>query len=391
MRVLHFRKKFSVLSEIYIYDYIVGLERQGVSNHVVTLTRQHADSRPFDKVHVVSGPGRFHPSRVMTYVIGRLRENARDGSSWPVLRRRLRQLTARLSPDVIHAHCGPEAVLIAPVALALRIPLVVTFYGSDISRLPRHESWRTRYAQLWREAAAVTALSQDMRTDAVALGCPPDLLHVVHLGRDLASTPSPTVSHPVRRFISVGRLVEKKGHADAVRALGRIAMNRPDVHLTIIGDGPLRSPLERLVHELRLTGHVSLLGAQPITHTLEQMRRADAFILCSKAADDGDKEGTPAVLLEAQLIGLPCVATRHAGIPETIPLENHRLLATEGSVEEISERLSWLVGSTTATIDAIVTRGRQFVAEQFDLGTQVAHLRTIYESLSPVDHFSAAR
>jgi glycosyltransferase involved in cell wall biosynthesis len=380
MRVLHFRKKFSVLSEVPIYDYITGLERQGLTNDVVTLAHENADSRPFERVHVVSSPGPLHPIRVAHYLLRRLRKDANEGASWPVVRRRLGRLTARLSPDVIHAHRGPEAVLISPVAAALRIPLVVTFYGSDISRLPQNEAWRARYAHLWRDVAAVTVLSADMRKDAMGLGCPPGRLHVVHIGRDVGSLEGRSVPHPVRHFISVGRLVEKKGHLDVIRAFARVAAARRDLRLTLVGDGPLRSQLEHLILELGLGARVSLVGARPLSQTIALMRRADALILGSKTAGDGDREGTPGVLIEAQLLGLPCVATWHAGIPETVPPENHRLLAGEGHVEEIADRVAWLIGRPRTALEDIVAHGRRFVRDNFDVGRQAAQLRRVYES-----------
>jgi glycosyltransferase involved in cell wall biosynthesis len=384
MRVLHFRKKFSVLSEVPIYDYITGLERHGLTNDVVTLMRQNAESRPFNRVHVLNGPGLLHPGRIAGYVLRRLRRDRTEGASWAVVRRRLGRLTERLSPDLIHAHRGPEGVLMSPVAVALQIPLVVTFYGSDISRLPRNEAWRARYADLWREVAAVTVLSDDMRQDAIRLGCPPERLHVVHIGRDLGSTRTRSLPHSVRHFISVGRLVEKKGHVDAVRAFSCVAAARPDVRLTLVGDGPLRSQLEQLVLELGVEAQVSLLGARPLSQTLDLMRNADALILASKTAEDGDREGTPAVLIEAQLMGLPCIATRHAGIPETVPVENHRLLATEGDVGELAERLSRLIATPRTALEDIVVRGRQFAVEQFDPSAQAAQLRQVYESAQAV-------
>ena len=382
MRVLHFRKTFSVLSETFLFDCITGLEREGIHNHVATLTRHNVDTRPFAKVHVVRGPGPFHLSRVVHYVMARFRADAPDGSSWPALRRGLERLTERLSPDVIHAHFGAEGVLVAPVARRCRIPLVVTFYGSDISRLAQHAPWRARYARLWSEATAVTVLSRTMWQDAVRLGCPPARLHVVHLGRDLQTLPTRAAVHPVRHFVSVGRLVEKKGHLDAVRAFGRIATHHPDLRLTIIGEGPLRPALQRLVRELRLEDRVALPGARPSPQTIEQMRDADAFILCSKTAADGDAEGTPTVLIEAQFIGLPCVSTRHAGIPEMIPPENHRLLAAEGNLEELSERLSYLIGEPSTTLAPIVARGRRFAIQHFDLRAQASTLRSVYDSVA---------
>lgn len=383
MRVMHFCRTFSPLSQTFVYDCITELERQGIDNQVAALKRQNADSRPFDRVHLVNGPGRFHPAVLVNRVVARIRSNITAQPPWLVLRRRLKGLVERLSPDLIHAHFGPAGVLISPVASRLQIPLVVTFYGRDISTLPRMPAWRRRYSQLWRDATAVAVLSNDMRADAVRFGCPSERIRIVHLARNLRSIPARHVSYPVRQLISVGRLVEKKGHLDTLRAFHRIAARHADLRLTIIGEGPLRLRLAGLIGEMRLQHQVSLLGAQPSARTLELMRDADAFVLCSRTAADGDKEGTPAALLEAQAIGLPCVATTHAGIPEMVPPENHTLLAPEGDVEGIVERLETLLAWSKHELQAVVTRGQRFIESQFDLAEEMGKLIAIYRECGP--------
>ena len=64
MRVLHFCRSFSPLSETFVYDYIIGLERHGVENHVVAYDRQNADSRPFARVETIDGSLRWNPRRL---------------------------------------------------------------------------------------------------------------------------------------------------------------------------------------------------------------------------------------------------------------------------------------------------------------------------------------
>ena len=377
MRVVHFRKRFSVLSETFVYDYITGLERHGVDNHVVTLQSQNTDCRPFSKVHVLRRPGRLHPSRVATYVMARLRPPAADGSSWPVLRRRLRHLTERLSPDVIHAHFGPEGVLVSPVALQLRIPLVVTFYGSDISRLPRDGPWRTRRANSARrygDCDVVRHVHDAVRLVARRGGFTSCISAAILARRPPGGGSIPCATHQRRASRREERAPLTLSRVQAYRA------GSSDLRLTIIATDRLRSRLEALVRELSLESRVSLLGAHPSRETIERMRHADAFVLCSKTAANGDKEGTPTVLVEAQSIGLPCVATRHAGIPEMIPRDNHRFLAPEADVDGIADCMASLVACTESELRRTSELGRAHVSDHFNLSTEVRTLAAIYHA-----------
>jgi colanic acid/amylovoran biosynthesis glycosyltransferase len=380
MRVLHFSRSFSPLYQTFVYDYVVELERQGVDNHVVTINRQNTATRPFEKVYVIKAPGRSPLSRFYRRTLALFTQRSISEVSWPTLRCRLRRAIAEISPDIIHAHFGYEAVLVAPNAAEASIPLIATFYGYDVSRLPREMRWRKYYSQLWRDLSGVTVLSQTMRDAILRLGCPQSLVHVVRLGRT-CDLPHKGTTHPIKRFISVGRLVEKKGYLDVIHAFRRIITDYPDVRLDIVGGGDLRPQIESLIDHLGLRGHVSVHGPVPSEQTLQLMANADAFVLCSKTATNGDQEGTPAVLIEAQSLGLPCVATTHAGIPEMIPPENHRLLAGEGDIAGIAERLRWLICSPKTVVGDITLRGRSFVREKFDLVTQVSNLRSVYTNV----------
>jgi len=380
MRVVHFCGSFSRLSETFIYDSIIQLQRHGVDNHVLTLRQDNADIRPFDQVHVVRGPSRIHPSTILNRVCAKLGARMTDNPSWPVLRRRLRPSVEELSPDVIHAHFGFEAVIISSVAADLGIPLIVTFYGYDISQLPREPVWQQRYARLWTQTQAVIVLSDHMRGRALQLQCPSEKLHVVHLVRSLNEHRPPRTGHSLHRFVTVGRLVEKKGHEDTIRAFHSLCVRHPAITLDIVGDGPEQKPLQKLVRTFGLAGRIRFHGALPTNETLKLIANSDAFVLSSRTARDGDEEGTPTVLLEAQMLGVPCVATWHAGIPETIPPENRWLLAREGNVTEIADRMEALIRQSNQQLQDIVDRAQQYVKRNFDPSFETNKLIQFYES-----------
>lgn len=381
MLVAHLCAAFSPLSQTFIYDYVTELERQGVRCHVVAQERENPEARPFERATVVPKPSVFDPRRLRYRLLELFGRSPWGLSSRRVLRDDLEKALRRIVPDVVHAHFGPRGVLAGPVARRIRRPLVVSFYGFDISMLVREERWRRDYRKLWEEASAVVALSEAMREEVQVLGCPPEKTHVVHLGRDLDAFAYRPPRGTIERFVSVGRLVEKKGHLDALAAFRKAAADNQRTCLQIVGDGPLRERMATYIATQGLSGRVELLGALPNEQVCEALRAADAFLLCSKTAPDGDREGTPTVLIEAQAVGLPCVSTRHAAIPEMLPAPNHWLLAEEGDVESLADRLRRLMRSSPEKVRQIAEHGRAKVEAEFDLTRETAKLRALYEEV----------
>jgi glycosyltransferase involved in cell wall biosynthesis len=382
VRVVHFCRAFSNLSETFIYDYVTELERQGLDNQVITFDRQNESTRPFEKVQVLKRPGPRHPVNLAVRLFRKIRRQSDVDRPWAGCATELLRAARRYRPQIIHAHFGWEAAMIAPVARRMRVPLVVTFYGYDISSLPVDSWWRHRFQRLWSEAAAIVVLSRNMAEAVARLGCPAQNVHVVHLARRLGYLKEPAPRVPVRKFLSVGRLVEKKGHLDAIRAIHQVAKIFPDVQLEIVGEGPLRPQIEETIHTLGLERHVHLCGALPSQETLHLMHRADGFLLCSRTGANGDKEGTPTVLVEAQSIGIPLVTTAHAGIPEMLPEENRSLLAAEGNVAQIVQRLEWLMNCDEVALKSMVCRGQKFVQIHFDLSSETSKLIDLYRTLA---------
>ena len=382
MRVLHYSPSFSGLTVTFIYDYIMELERQGIDNHVVTQNRCNIEDRPFEKVSEISYPGRWNLERIIRKIALKMKRERLRIAAWPILRRQLKKVIKKINPDVIHAHFGPQGVVIAQLAAEMNIPLVTTFYGYDISRLKDKDFWVNNYQELWSKSAAITVLSKEMRNSIRSINAPAEKSHIIHLSRDLSNFEYRKPSGSLKNFISVGRLTYKKGHFNTIDAFKNVVESGYDVSLKIIGDGELRKNLEHYIKDQNIGDSIKLLGALPNMEVQQKMREADAFILCSKEAPDGDKEGTPTVLVEAQAVGLPCISTFHAGIPEMIPEENKRFLAEEGNVPQIIEKIQQLIDCGTEEIEQIALDGRKKVESDFNLNTEVSKIINLYKEIS---------
>jgi colanic acid/amylovoran biosynthesis glycosyltransferase len=387
MRTLHFCRHFSQLSETFIYGIVTELEHQVGDQHVATLDRQNVVSRPFPRVHVVDPPGRWHPKRIWHRTRAGLGPNPASTSLWPLYRERLRRVIDEVEPQLIHAHFGPEAVVIAPVANQFGIPLVTSFYGYDASRLLRDEMWRDEYQDLWRRSAAIVGISNHICDQVRGIGAPGEKIHMVHLGVDVQAIP---YSNPADRYtegpvrcLHVGRLVEKKSPLHLAEAFRKAVDRAPEgcvLELTIAGDGPLQEPLRDYVRDSGLTDHVRMLGAVDHATVLELLARSHIYTQHCVTARDGDQEGQGVSFVEAAASGLPVVATRHNGIVDVVRHGRTGFLVDERDTNGMADRIVELA-TTPHTWRDMGREGRIHVEESFDLTRQVGKLRTVYEQV----------
>jgi glycosyltransferase involved in cell wall biosynthesis len=155
----------------------------------------------------------------------------------------------------------------------------------------------------------------------------PERVDLVYHGLDFAHLPTaPAAIRPPRdgsdagnplTILSVGRAVPKKGFADLLQAL---ALLPKELHWRFVqlGGGPLRNALIAQAKQLGLGDRASFIGGRPQPEVFAEYQKADLFVLASRIAEDGDRDGLPNVLMEAQSQGLACIATDIAAIPELI-------------------------------------------------------------------------
>jgi glycosyltransferase involved in cell wall biosynthesis len=248
----------------------------------------------------------------------------------------------RLRIDVVLAEYGTTATEVRHACNLAGIPLVACFYGFDVWRDSLVQRYLPDYEHLFAEAAAIVAVSDSIRQRLLAWGAPVAKLHHIVCGADATRFSGATPERAEPLFIAVGRFVEKKAPLITVRAFRDTAAADPRATLCMVGDGPLLGAARRLAAEYGLEGKIRFLGVRPPAEVAEMFKGARAFVQHSVTAADGDREGTPVAILEAQMAGLPVIATRHSGIPEIVLDGETGLLVGEGDTRAMADAMTRL-------------------------------------------------
>ena len=253
-------------------------------------------------------------------------------------------LLQRHRPDVMLVDFGFHAVRVMEAAAWSGVPLVVHFRGSDASSESKFQRLRDRYRRLFQLTAGLIVKSRPMQQALQDLGADSESMVISPSGADpaLFHGADPAAAPP--RLLAVGRLVAKKGPLQTVQAFARLVARldeplRSQAELLIVGEGPLHTQLQELMDDQQLSGQVQLLGLRSPQQIAALMRSARGFVQHSVVAPDGDSEGNPVAVMEAQLSGLPVVATRHAGIPEVVFDGDTGLLVEEEDVEAMAQAM----------------------------------------------------
>jgi len=148
----------------------------------------------------------------------------------------------------------------------------------------------------------------------------------------------------------------------------------------MIGNGPLINEVNDLIKELNLNEKIVLLGAQPHSRVLKEMEEADIFFLPSLTAENGDREGIPVSIMEAQATGLPIVSTIHTGIPELVLDGKTGFLVAEKDTKAMAERLKELVMNPELRIN-MGESGRSQVESIYDREKEIDQLDKLFRSV----------
>lgn len=296
------------------------------------------------------------------------------------------RLTAALrqfEPRLVHAHFGQSGPAALELADALGVPLVVTYHGQDatISDAQARRSWRGREylrgrQRVMEKASVLIAVSEFIRERMLEQGYPADKVVTHRNGIDLNFF-SPTGEARSDTVLFVGRFVEKKGCEYLIRALGVLRGEGCEVRGVLIGDGPLRPGLERLAQEVG--ADVEFTGFLGLTEVRSLLATARVAVVPSVTAADGNSEGLPTVILEAQAMATPVIATRHAGNAEGVIEGESALLVDERDARGLASCIRKLAGDPVAA-RRFGVHGRRFMEANFSIESQVAGLERIYDS-----------
>lgn len=281
------------------------------------------------------------------------------------------QLRERLlaeKPIAIHAHFGKSGAYALPLARALKLPLVVTYYGGDATKHSNTANnpfrvYNRRRAALWREAKLILPCSDFIRRELEAKGAPNEKM-IVHYNSADPGRFAPGEKQNIILF--AGRWTEKKGIGTLIAALAKLGPRLNGWRVRLLGDGELKADL---VAQLNAAGvEAELPGWIPADEMPKHF--AEAMIACvpSERASSGDAEGLPLVCVEAMLSGCAIAATHHAGIPECVEDGRTGYLVNERDSDALADQLGKMIADPERT-RAMGEAGRQLALERFNVVT----------------------
>ncbi len=406
MKIAFLVKTFPKLSETFILNEVLELERQGLELQIFSLRKpsevkvhpgvtqvkagvtyiRHLPAPPF-RVPLERLAHRVQTAETRWFIFWRRPFRfLRTWSSalWQGERKRHFDQAVELARELLnggfthlHAHFASEPTSVAKLAHHLTgCPFSFTAHAKDI--------YLSERADLAAKIAAAdfvitcTGFNRNYLAE-VAGGAAP--IHLCYHGVDLSrfsgepnGRPSSVSDTPL--ILSVGRYCEKKGFPYLIQACQRLKQKRYRFVCHIVGFGPLQQELEELIAKLGVEDCVSLAGKMTQDKLIQEYRRASLFVLPCLVTDDGDRDGIPNVLVEAMAMRVPVVSTRVSAIGELVDHMQNGLLVNEKDRESLAEAMEFLLNDPPLR-RRLGENGRQKVMDGFSLDHSTAKVRDL--------------
>jgi colanic acid/amylovoran biosynthesis glycosyltransferase len=397
-------KMFPRFSETFILSEILELERQGLEVRIFSLKRPN-DGVSHADVDRVSAPVTYVPesplgaarayAAAQREVFGWNRRRYLRSfwlTLWRTLKKRRPAAFKRflqagfIAPLLrsegirhVHAHFATSATAVALHLHELAgVSYSFTAHAKDIYR---HSVESDSLERKLRSARFAVTVSDYNRRSLAGLDGTERLVRIYN-GLDLERfAPNGREREEPPLVLAVGRLIEKKGFADLVRACSLLHGDGFSFRCRIVGKGELDAELRALIAELGLEEQVELAGPIPRERLLAVYPRASVVVAPCVIGVDGNRDGLPTVVVEAMALGVPVVATDVTGIPELVENGRTGLLVPQHHPEALAGAIRRVL-SEPAWAEALVRAGRARVEREFDLEANVARLRAMLEEAS---------
>lgn len=299
----------------------------------------------------------------------RFQERSISGYPWQISQSETLQLLQLLNiyrASILHIFFGSVAIHFLPVLRLCPIPIVISFHGADVAGRMLSSHYRDTLLELFEKAALLTCRSSNLAGKLKSLGCPSAK---ICLQRTVLPE-LPFIQHePPQdgrwKILQASRLIPKKGLQTTLQAFMLFVKEYPAATLTIAGDGPMKQELEVLSQQLKIAVHVQFIGFQT-QEALQQLLAEHSIFLHPSESVAGDTEGIPNALLEALASGIPCIATRHGGIPEAMKDKIDGILVEERQPQQLALAMKMLA-QNTELYQQLSSRGAENVRKNFGI------------------------
>lgn len=394
-------KGYPRLSETFIAQELLGLETRGLILDIHSL-RQPYDPATHPIHDEIAAPVNYLPEylwRAPLRVLRawwRARRRPGYGAAWHSFHRDLRRdptpnrirrfgqacvLADELNAEtgMIYAHFLHTPASVARYAAQIcGLPFAISAHAKDIWTTP---DWEKR--EKIQDAEWLTTCTAYGADHLRALcGADSSKVQLHYHGLDFerfarrAQADTATLESQTRplRIASVGRMVAKKGYDDLLDALAMLPKDL-DWHLDHIGGGELESAMAARADQRGLSNRITWHGRKPQSDVKALLAKADLFVLASKIAADGDRDGLPNVLMEAQAVGVACISTAVSAIPELIDDGKTGLLVPPGDVAALAAAMARLAAEPD-TRALLAAAGSARVRSAFDLNAGISAIAT---------------
>lgn len=385
-------KGYPRLSETFIAQEIYLLEQRGFNIEIISLRQPREQiKQPINKLiraHVIYVPEdektllrHFASVAASNFVMNPLGlaqaavlavKHALTDLQWSPIKRYLQvhwllnhyRLTKLTPPQHLHSHFLHTPTEFTHLwATAIARPFSISAHAKDI--------YTSRIGQLRRRINASTMLMTCTKYNFEFLRSISkihrDKINLVYHGIDLDTFSAPIIraKNNIPLFVTVGRLVEKKGYTYILQALHRLRQDGIQFYYKIFGAGEEQKKLTEIIRQLQLNDCVELCGAVTQDEIINTLSRADIYINGSIEAENGDRDGIPNTLAEAMALSVPVVATQVSGIPELIDDGQHGILVPQRDALALKTAIALLIHDTRLA-HSLAQAGRQRVGAIFD-------------------------
>jgi glycosyltransferase involved in cell wall biosynthesis len=393
-------KTFPKLSETFILNEILELEKQGLNLHIFSL-RQPAEGQVHPAVAQVTSPVTYLPTLLPKPAVAQetalmetqLKLFQRNASAYLRMvkfslncteERRLHELLQggylawkmqQLKVTHLHVHFANVPAATTEMAHAYtQIPYSMTAHAKDIY-LTQAEVLNRRMAK----AKFVLTCTDYNRHYLQGISTSQTPIRLAYHGLDLnCFQPHPAELNAsgaqVPMILSVGRFCEKKGFCYLLEACHVLKQARLPFHCVIVGYGPLEAAIRQQIHDQQLEEQVTLTGQLTQDQLIDYYQQADIFALPCLVTDEGDRDGIPNVLLEAMAMALPLISTDISGISELVNSEKNGILVPEKAAVSLAKALERLIRQPSLRAD-LGRAARRTVEERFGLTRNVGEVK----------------
>ena len=295
---------------------------------------------------------------------------------------RLKESLESLAPDILHTIFIQSDIAGGLARRKAGVPWhISSLEGALIpSTAPpvKRQTYKLGYALVRSRLDAVVAISRATGDEAARdFGIPLDRIRIIHSGIDLNEFQIKTgwpyfPASPPRTVGMIARFTSEKRHDLFVCAAPLVLRRYPQVRFVIYGSGPGEERVKSLARALNVSDHFEFSGWSD--HVARSLENLDVLVFVS------DFEGLPWVVLEAQAVRVPTVASAVGGVPEVISDGQNGILLRENSPEELAEKIVWMLKNPGQAAE-MGRAGRRRVESHFNIRREVDEIQALYVDL----------